>query len=147
MPSTHVLLNFDGVRKRLGKYLIRGKRGIPGTSSYRRINLTLNESAMRELAHGGDPDLIKSGKIAIHLHNISLKEMLGPYKEYFSDEIFGGSKRSFNSAVKELEKIKTWGKASSVLKKKIFEKHEVDITSEAAVEFTDLLQSYFKKQK
>ncbi|MFN1834619.1 hypothetical protein AB2B38_005100 [Balneola sp. MJW-20] len=94
-----------------------------------------------------DPEEETAQRSSKAADNISLKEMLGPYKEYFSDEIFGGSKRSFNSAVKELEKIKSWDKASSVLKKKIFEKHEVDITSEAAVEFTDLLQSYFKKQK
>lgn len=77
----------------------------------------------------------------------SLKELMEPYKEYLSDEIFNGSKRAFNTAVKELDKQQNWKGASGVLNKKIFAKHNVDITSEAAVELTDLLQSYFRKKE
>lgn len=77
----------------------------------------------------------------------SLKELMQPYKEYFSDEIFDGSKRAFNSAVKELDKQEKWKDASGVLNKKIFAKYNVDISSEAAVELTDLLQSYFRKKE
>lgn len=69
----------------------------------------------------------------------------GNRKKYIK-KIFGKSAGAYNSAVSELAACATWQEASGHLRQEIFEKHDVDMFSDEAVEFTDRLQLFFDKK-
>ncbi len=72
-----------------------------------------------------------------------LEQKLQDKKRYFIKEIFNGSESSYKSSLTEIASKRTWKSASKLVKNKIFEKNSVNIYSQAAVDFTDRLQSYF----
>lgn len=72
-----------------------------------------------------------------------LQDQLSGERDLFVEEIFGGSERAFDEAVKEIAVFDTWRQASKYIQKDIFKRNLVDMYSEAAVNFTDQLQSYF----
>ena len=64
-------------------------------------------------------------------------------KDRFVEEIFRGSERAFEEALEELSGFESWRSASRFIEKEIFKRNLVDMYSEAAVDFTDRLQTYF----
>jgi len=68
---------------------------------------------------------------------------LGDEKDRFVEEIFRGSERAFEEALEELSGFESWRGASRFIEKDIFKRNLVDMYSEAAVDFTDRLQTYF----
>lgn len=64
-------------------------------------------------------------------------------KDRFVEEIFRGSERAFEEALEELSGFESWRGASRFIEKEIFKRNLVDMYSEAAVDFTDRLQTYF----
>lgn len=77
-----------------------------------------------------------------------LYNQLSSDQELFVNEIFGGSEHAFEEAVDEISAFKNWKSASKYIEKNVFKRNLVDMYSEAAVDFTDRLQSYFlEKQK
>lgn len=72
-----------------------------------------------------------------------LKDQLENDRALFVEEIFGGSERAFDEAVEEIAAYDSWRDVSKFIEKEVFKRNLVDMYSEAAVDFTDQLQSYF----
>lgn len=73
----------------------------------------------------------------------ALKKQLKVDREFFVEEIFRGSDRAFEEAVEEIASHDSWRDVSKYIEKDIFKRNLVDMYSEAALDFTDQLQTYF----
>lgn len=73
----------------------------------------------------------------------NLRNRLSGNRDFFVEEIFGGSERAFDEAVENIAPYNNWREASKFIEKEIFKRNHVDVYSEAAVSFTDQLQNYF----
>ncbi len=72
-----------------------------------------------------------------------LRELLEDEREQFVKDIFRGSERAYEEATAEIAGKDDWRSASKYIEKEVFKRNLVDMYSEAAVDFTDRLQSYF----
>lgn len=88
-----------------------------------------------------------SGGEEVSQEREKLYEQLASDRELFVDEIFRGSERAFEEAIEEISTYKTWKSVSKYIQKDVFKRNLVDMYSEAAVEFTDRLQSYFLEKQ
>ncbi|MDX1672741.1 MAG: hypothetical protein R3211_10400, partial [Balneolaceae bacterium] len=82
-------------------------------------------------------------------NRVQLEEILDLFegeKERFVDTIFRGSERAFDEAMEELAEKDNWRSASRFIEQEVFKRNLVDMYSEDAVDFTDLLQTYFLKK-
>lgn len=76
-----------------------------------------------------------------------LRKLLIDEQDRFVEEIFSGSEEAFDEAVEEIAAKDNWRSASRYIEKEIYKRNLVDMYSEAAVDFTDRLQSYFVRKK
>ncbi|PWN08131.1 hypothetical protein [Rhodohalobacter mucosus] len=76
-----------------------------------------------------------------------LDKWLEPERKRIIDEIFGGSKNEYEAAISGLSSKKDWKSAAGYLEKEVFKKNNINLLDEAAVGFTDRLQSYYTKRK
>jgi len=65
----------------------------------------------------------------------------------FVENIFGGSDRAYEEALDTIAGYGSWREVSEYIEKEIFKRNLVDVYSEAAVEFTDRLQTYFLEKQ
>lgn len=72
-----------------------------------------------------------------------LREEMEDERSYFAEEIFRGSERAYEEALREIAAYESWKEASRFIEKNIFKRNLVDIYSEPAVDFTDRLHSWF----
>ncbi len=75
-----------------------------------------------------------------------LSKLLKSDRELFVEEIFRGSDRAYDEAVENIAAYSSWSDVSKYIEKDIFKRNLVDMYSEAAVDFTDRLQTYFLKK-
>ena len=73
--------------------------------------------------------------------------MLSNDEKLFVEEIFRGSDRAFDQAIEDIAAYDSWRDVSKYIEKDIFKRNLVDMYSEAAVDFTDRLQSYFLEKQ
>ncbi|MGM0546393.1 MAG: hypothetical protein ACQEST_06695 [Bacteroidota bacterium] len=76
-----------------------------------------------------------------------LMDMLKNDREFFVEEIFRGSDRAYEEAVEDIAGYDSWRDVSKYIEKEVFKRNMVDMYSEAAVDFTDQLQSYFLEKQ
>jgi len=76
-----------------------------------------------------------------------LRELLKTERDYFVEQIFGGSEIAYDEAIEDLAAKKDWRSASRYLENEVFKRNMVDMYSEQAVDLTDRLHSYFLKKK
>ncbi|MDR8389663.1 hypothetical protein NC796_00850 [Aliifodinibius sp. S!AR15-10] len=72
-----------------------------------------------------------------------LVKLLHDDREWFIEEIFRGADEAYDEALREIVSKDDWPRASQYIEKEVFRRNMVDMYSEAAVDFTDRLQSYF----
>lgn len=77
----------------------------------------------------------------------NLREILQSDRELFVEEIFRGSDRAYDEAVEDIAAYGSWRDVSKYIEKEIFKRNLVDMYSEAAVDFTDRLQTYFLEKQ
>ena len=66
-------------------------------------------------------------------------------RERFVAELFGGRENEFKSVVQKLNEVKTWNEASQIIADEIFRKNRVNIYSETAVDFTNIVEKRLRK--
>jgi len=76
-----------------------------------------------------------------------LSKWLAADYDRFLHEIFNDSKLAWEQALIDLTVFDDWKSASRYLQNEIFNKNQIDIYSEIAVDFTDYLHSYFMEYK
>lgn len=72
-----------------------------------------------------------------------LKDFLDSDRDLFVEHIFGGSERAFDDALEDIAGYDSWSDVSKFIEKDVFKRNHVDMYSEAAVDLTDQLQTYF----
>ncbi|PAU94381.1 hypothetical protein CK503_06145 [Aliifodinibius salipaludis] len=77
----------------------------------------------------------------------NLRNMLSDEEKMFVEEIFRGSDRAFDQAIEDIAGYDSWREVSKYIEKDIFKRNLVDMYCEAAVDFTDRLQSYFLEKQ
>jgi len=63
------------------------------------------------------------------------------------EELFDGSERAYQESLREIAEKNTWKNASKLIEQNIFKRNMIDVYSEAAVDFTDQLHTYFIKKQ
>ena len=76
----------------------------------------------------------------------ALQNQLDDSRNTFIDEIFRGSEMAYDEALVEIASCNEWRDASKYIEREVFKRNLVDMYSEAAVEFTDRLHTYFLKK-
>ncbi|WP_440999683.1 hypothetical protein [Fodinibius sp. SL11] len=76
-----------------------------------------------------------------------LRNMLSDDEAFFVEQIFRGSDRAYDQAIEDIAAYDSWREVSKYIEKDIFKRNLVDMYSEAAVDFTDRLQSYFLEKQ
>ena len=66
-------------------------------------------------------------------------------RSLFLNQLFGGSEQEYRRVLHKLRGIGSWSQASRVIGKEIFKKNKVNIYSDAAVAFTDAVQSRYRE--
>ena len=74
-------------------------------------------------------------------------DLLESDRDLFVEDIFRGSERAYEQAVEDIAACDSWREVSKYIEKDIFKRNLVDMYEEAAVEFTDRLQTYFLEQQ
>ncbi|MDZ7681943.1 MAG: hypothetical protein U5J63_09610 [Fodinibius sp.] len=77
----------------------------------------------------------------------NLRDILQNDRDLFVEEIFRGSERAYEQAVEDIAAFDSWRDVSKYIEKEIFKRNLVDMYSEAAVDFTDQLQTYFLEKQ
>jgi len=75
-----------------------------------------------------------------------LLQFLESDRSFFTEHIFRDSDRAYEEAVEEIASKEDWRSATEYIDKEVFKRNMVDMYSEAAVDFTDRLHSYFVKR-
>ncbi|OAN60428.1 hypothetical protein A8B79_10820 [Balneola sp. EhC07] len=78
---------------------------------------------------------------------MELNEYLMDSEDRWVNDVFSGKQKAYDRGINELGQFDNWNEASVFLEKEIFSKQKVDMFSEEASEFIDMLQSYFKEYK
>jgi len=77
----------------------------------------------------------------------NLRNILNSDRDLFVEEIFRGSDRAYDEAVEDIAAYNSWRDVSKYIEKEVFKRNLVDMYSEAAVDFTDRLQTYFLEKE
>lgn len=64
----------------------------------------------------------------------------------FVDKLFDGSTDKYEHTLRRLEQVGSWQQASSLIAEEVFIPHKVDIYSEPAVTFTDLVEARYREE-
>lgn len=80
-------------------------------------------------------------------NTVPLKGYLHEKEAEWIKALFDGNNKEYHSAVNKIEGLESWEEASEFVETQIFGKEQVDMFSDEAVGFIDVLQTYFKKYK
>lgn len=70
----------------------------------------------------------------------------GDQRQRFISKLFDGSRDEYNRILRRLSQIGTWEQASSIIADEVFIPHQVNIYSEPAVTFTDLVEARYREE-
>jgi hypothetical protein len=76
-----------------------------------------------------------------------LEELLADEESYFVKKLFNGSTEAYRKSLREIGNKDSWREASTLISRNIFKRNMINIYSEAAVDFTDRLQTHFLEKQ
>ncbi|MDR9417942.1 hypothetical protein [Gracilimonas sp.] len=108
-----------------------------------------DEIITEEHIFGDEPDEETGGEEEAQPRTKSaeLKNYLLDKEPVFVNELYQGDRNEYEESLSRLENQKSWKEASDFLEKNVFSAYQIDMFSEAAIDFTDRLQSYFDEYK
>ncbi len=78
------------------------------------------------------------------------ERILGPnaakHRAFFIGELFRGSKEGYHRVLQSLDQADSWGEASQIIAKDVFRANSINIYSDPAVLFTDLVEERFRRE-
>jgi hypothetical protein len=78
------------------------------------------------------------------------REILGttdpPHRAVYVRQLFGGDETAYRQVLRRLRTADSWGEASQIIASDVFRAHKVNIYSDAAVHFTNAVESRFREQ-
>lgn len=113
-----------------------------GSSDASRASQASTESSGERDASGrhGEPDPLEEIE----------REVVGliptDQRERFISKLFDGSRDEYRRILRRLSQVGTWEQASSIIADEVFVPHQVDIYSEPAVTFTDLVEARYREE-
>lgn len=109
----------------------------PSSDSGSRPDRTRTESAS---ASAGPGDLATLEREILGTENPSRRER-------YVEELFGGDPSAYRQVLRRLRTADTWSEASDIIASDIFRAHKVNIYSDAAVHFTNIVETRFKERE
>ena len=104
---------------------------------------SLHEATRKDAASGS----ASSGRSNVDLERLE-QQALGvsnpPHRAVYVRQLFGGDQSAYRRVLQRLAEVDSWGKASQIIAGDIFRKHKVNIYSDAAVHFTNAVESRFR---
>lgn len=67
-----------------------------------------------------------------------------PHRAVYVRQLFGGDQTAYRQVLQRLSEANSWGEASQIIASDIFRAHKVNIYSDAAVHFTNAIESRFR---
>ena len=104
---------------------------------------TSSPASSTDAAPGGSASSRSSGELAI-LEQSVLGERNPPQRDMYVRQLFAGSEAAYERVLRRLDGIDSWSQASQVIAQDVFRKHKVNIYSDAAVRFTNAVESRFR---
>lgn len=74
-----------------------------------------------------------------------LREWIGEDARRYQKELFQGSEKTFQAAIRDLAEQENWKEAAAYIQNEIFAKQKVDMFEDAAVDFTDQMQEWYER--
>ena len=100
----------------------------------------------RRAGSGGSASAAASGKDLERLEQEALGVSNPPHRAVYIRQLFGGNQSAYKRVLQRLAEVDSWGEASQVIAGDIFRKHKVNIYSDAAVHFTNAVESRFREE-
>ena len=73
----------------------------------------------------------------------TLRSYVTDMEDEFVDQIFGGDENAFLEALENISRFKSWKEAGAYISSEVFNRNLIDLYSDAAIYFTDRMQTYF----
>ena len=67
-----------------------------------------------------------------------------PNRSLFINQLFGGSRGEYRRVLKQIKQTGSWSEASRLIGREVFQQNKINIYSDAAISFTDAVQSRFR---
>jgi hypothetical protein len=100
-------------------------------------------SAADAAADGSAASRSSSGELTA-LEQSVLGERNPPQRDMYVRQLFAGSEAAYERVLRRLDEVDTWSRASQLIAQDVFRKHKVNIYSDAAVRFTNAVESRFR---
>jgi hypothetical protein len=68
-----------------------------------------------------------------------------PHRGVYVRQLFGGDQTAYRQVLRRISEAESWGEASQIIASDIFRAHKVNIYSDAAVHFTNAVESRFRE--
>lgn len=76
-----------------------------------------------------------------------IESWIGDEKGRFVENLFRGSEKEFREVLTGLAGITDWREAARYIETEVFDRYELDLSNEVAIDFTDTMHSYFLDSK
>ncbi len=74
-----------------------------------------------------------------------LGEKAAKHRDFFVETLFQGSAEMYHTVLQRLDDVDSWAEASQIIASDVFRAHSVNIYSDPAVLFTDLIEARFRQ--
>ena len=74
-----------------------------------------------------------------------LGEKAAKHRDFFVEALFQGSAEMYHTVLQRLDDVDSWAEASQIIASDVFRAHSVNIYSDPAVLFTDLIEARFRQ--
>ncbi|MEX2600628.1 MAG: hypothetical protein WD355_03205 [Balneolaceae bacterium] len=76
-----------------------------------------------------------------------IEAWIGDERGRFVETLFRGSEMEFQKVVDGLAGINNWREAAEYIEEEVFDRYELELSNESAIDFTDTMHSYFMDSK
>ncbi|PSQ96778.1 MAG: hypothetical protein BRD55_05755 [Bacteroidetes bacterium SW_9_63_38] len=100
----------------------------------------------QQAASGGSAASASGGTDLEDLEQTVLGVRNPPHRAVYVQQLFGGDQVAYKRVLQRLSGVDSWGEASQIIAGDIFRKHKVNIYSDAAVHFTNAVESKYRDE-
>ena len=106
---------------------------------------SLHEATRNAASEGGAPSAAGGTADLGTLEQQTLGASNPPHRAVYVRQLFGGDQSAYARVLRRLAEADNWNEASQIIASDIFRKHKVNIYSDAAVHFTNAVESRFRE--
>ena len=104
----------------------------------------LGGASSRAASAQRDAETVRTEPVA-PLERRLLGEKAAKHRDFFVETLFQGSAETYHTVLQRLDDADSWAEASQIIASDVFRAHSVNIYSDPAVLFTDLIEARFRQ--